>query len=58
MAQLTHISKSEYCSGVQCPKMLWLKKHKPELFDNSILNQAILETGSAVGDLAMGLCSR
>ena len=55
MAQLTHISKSEYCSGVQCPKMLWLKKHKPELFDNSILNQAILETGSAVGDLAMGL---
>jgi hypothetical protein len=55
MAQLTHISKSEYCSGVQCPKMLWLKKHKPELFDNSILNQAILETGIAVGDLAMGL---
>ena len=50
-----YISKSQYCSGVQCPKMLWLKKHKPELFDDSIMNQSVLETGSEVGDLAMGL---
>lgn len=51
----TNLSKSLYCSGVQCPKMLWLKKHRPELFDDSAMNQAVLETGLAVGDLAMGL---
>ena len=50
-----NLSKSKYCSGVQCPKMLWLKKNKPEEFDESVMNQAVLETGSEVGDLAMGL---
>ena len=50
-----NISKSLYCSGVQCPKMLWLKKHCPELFDESVMDQAVLDTGSEVGDLAMGL---
>ena len=50
-----NLSKSKYCSGVQCPKMLWLKKNKPEEFDESVMNQAVLETGSKVGDLAMGL---
>jgi len=35
--------------------MLWLKKHHPELFDDSVMNQAVLETGLEVGDLAMGL---
>ena len=54
MASL-YISKSKYCSAVQCPKMLWLKKNKPELFDESVMNQTILDTGNAVGDLAMGL---
>ena len=49
------LSKSLYCSGVQCPKMLWLKKHRPELFDDSVIDQAVLDTGSEVGDLAMGL---
>lgn len=51
----TYLSKSLYCLGVQCPKMLWLKKHNPELFDTSVMNQSVLETGSEVGDLAMGL---
>ena len=23
-----YLSKSRYCSGVQCPKMLWMKKYK------------------------------
>ena len=50
-----NLSKSLYCSGVQCPKMLWLKKHRPELFDDSVMNQAVLQAGSEVGDLAMGL---
>ena len=35
--------------------MLWLKKNKPEAFDESVLNQAVLEAGNEVGDLAMGL---
>ena len=50
-----YLSKSKYCSAVQCPKMLWLKKNKPEEFDDSVMNEAILETGNEVGDLAMGL---
>lgn len=49
------LSKSKYCSAVQCPKMIWLKKNKPEAFDSSVVNQSILETGNEVGDLAMGL---
>lgn len=48
-------SKSRYCSGVQCPKILWLKKNKPELFDSSVMNDTILNTGNEVGDLAMRL---
>ncbi len=49
------LSKSKYCMAVQCPKMLWLKKNKPEFFDDSVMNQAVLEAGNEVGDLAMGL---
>lgn len=49
------LSKSRYCSAVQCPKMLWLKKNRPEVFDFGVLNESTLETGSQVGDLAMGL---
>ena len=52
---MLYLSKSKYCSAVQCPKMLWLKKNKPEEFDDSVMNEAILETGNEVGDLAMGL---
>lgn len=48
-------SKSRYCCGIQCPKMLWLKKNMPEEFDDSVMNEAILSTGNDVGDLAMGL---
>lgn len=50
-----NLSKSRYCSGVQCPKILWLKKNLSEVFDETVLNQAILETGNEVGDLAEGL---
>ena len=50
-----YLSKSKYCSAVQCPKMLWLKKNKPEVFDDSVMNESVLETGNEVGDLAMGL---
>lgn len=50
-----YISKSKYCSAVQCPKMLWMHLYKKELFDDSVMNEAILQQGSDVGDLAMGL---
>ena len=49
------LSKSRYCSGVQCPKMLWLKENKPEAYDASCMNQSVLDSGLEVGDLAMGL---
>ena len=50
-----HLSKSTYCNAVQCPKMLWMKMNKPEEFDASVMNQGVLDNGSEVGDLAMGL---
>ena len=48
------LSKSRYTRGVQCPKMLWMDLHMREEFDESVMNQAVLDTGSMVGDLAMG----
>lgn len=50
-----HLSKSKYCQAVQCPKMLWLNKNKPDAFDDGVMNMAVIETGNEVGDLAMGL---
>ena len=50
-----YLSKSKYCSAVQCPKMLWLKKYRPDEFDDSVMDEAVLATGNEVGDLAMGL---
>ena len=50
-----YLSKSKFCTAVQCPKMLWLHKNKSEEFDDSVLNQSVLESGNEVGDLAMGL---
>ena len=38
-----NISKSRYCSAVQCPKILWLKKNVPDAFDSSVMNQARYE---------------
>ncbi len=52
---MASLSKSRYCAGVQCPRNLWLSVRKPEVFDASAVNQAVLDRGSAVGDLAMGL---
>lgn len=48
------LSKSRYTKGIQCPKMLWMDLHMRDKFDESVLNQAVLETGSMVGDVAMG----
>jgi len=49
-----NLSKSRYCKGIRCPKILWLDAHKSEVRDESVLDMKILETGNRVGDLAMG----
>lgn len=50
-----YLSKSLYCAALACPKTLWMRKNMPEQFDESMMNQAILDAGNEVGDLAMGL---
>ncbi len=50
-----YLDKSLYCSGVQCPKMLWLMRNKGEAYDESVQNRAAMETGVEVGALARGL---
>ncbi len=52
---MLYLSKSKYCSAVQCPKLLWLSKYKPETVEADPANQVVPDRGSAVGDLAMGL---
>ncbi len=49
-----NLSKSRYTKAIQCPKMLWMDQHLPELFDASVMNQSILDSGSMLGDKAMG----
>lgn len=45
------LSKSGYCKGIQCPKILWLDSNMPELAEN-VIPQHIVETGIRVGELA------
>jgi len=52
-----NLSKTRYCKGIQCSKILWLDWHKSEVRDDSIINQRIFDTGNKVGDLAMGYYS-
>ena len=52
---MLYLSKSKYCSAVQCPKLLWLSKYMPETMAPDPANQAVLDRGNNVGDLAMGL---
>lgn len=49
-----YLSKSKYTRGIQCPKILWMENNKREWFDDSVMNDAVLASGSAVGDVAMG----
>ena len=50
------LSKSLYTRAIQCPKSLWLKKYKPEVFTPPDASaQAVLDTGNAVGELACEL---
>ena len=46
------LSKSSYCSGVQCLKILWLKTHCPQEAQVSESTQKAFDSGHTVGDYA------
>ncbi|MCR5081901.1 MAG: DUF2779 domain-containing protein [Parasporobacterium sp.] len=45
------LTKTKYCNGVQCPKMLWLEKNKLEEAVDS-KNELVIENGNIVGSVA------
>ncbi len=49
-----NLSKSKYCNGVQCKKMLWLEKYKPEE-KGELSNEAVLDNGNDVHEVARKL---
>jgi hypothetical protein len=57
------LTKTEYCNALECPKILWLDRHRnTDLFreavlayiDEKIKNEAVLEKGRKTGELARG----
>ena len=48
-----NLSKSRYCSAVQCEKILWLSQNKPELLP--VEDKTVFEKGRHVGELAKSL---
>jgi hypothetical protein len=47
------ISKSQYLKGIQCPKALWLYRHRPDLYPEiSESQQHLFDTGNEIGQLA------
>ncbi|MBQ6383055.1 MAG: hypothetical protein IJJ42_05615 [Clostridia bacterium] len=49
------ITKTDFMRGMQCPKMLWLDKHRPGLRIIPPEVQARLDAGNDFGDRAMGM---
>ena len=49
------ISKTDFMRGMQCPKMLWLDKHKPYLRVIPPAIQERLDAGNEFGDRAMAM---
>ena len=53
-----HITKTDYLEYTYCKKNLWLKKHKPELFDGVELSEfekKIIEEGNIADEAARNL---
>ena len=48
---MSNISKSLYCNYIQCKKMIWLNKYKPEEYEET-KSEGVLQNGNEVGDLA------
>lgn len=46
-----NLSKSKYCCGIQCPKMLWMGMNMPDEAVQTA-SETVLENGNKVGDLA------
>lgn len=46
-----YLSKSKYCKAIQCNKILWLDKNKPEEAIQTA-KDSVLENGTKVGELA------
>lgn len=52
-SKYSSISKSQYIKGLQCPKALWLYRHRPDLSPEvSEALQHIFDSGHEVGELA------
>ena len=49
-----YLSKSKYCNAIQCKKMLWLNKYKPEE-KVELNNDAVFENGTIVGTYAKSM---
>ena len=45
------LSKSKYCKGIQCMKMLWLEKYKPSEKED-LNNDSILQNGNDIHEIA------
>ena len=49
-----YLSKSKYCKGIQCPKILWMDKNLPKEAED-VDNSAVFNNGNKVGELAKDL---
>lgn len=49
------LTKTSFMRGMQCPKMLWLDRHKPSLMIIPPEIQERLDAGNEFGDRAMGM---
>ena len=49
------ITKTDFMHGMQCRKMLWLDKHKPNLKVIPPAVQKSLDGGNEFGDRAIGM---
>lgn len=49
------IAKTDFARGMQCPKMLWLDHHRPELKEIPLDVQDKLDRGNDFGDSLMGM---
>jgi hypothetical protein len=52
---MTGLSKTRLMSFLQCPKRLWLEKHRPELLQFSAATEAAFATGHEIGAIARQL---
>ena len=48
-----NMSKSKYCKGVQCEKILWLEQNRPDLIGQK--DESRMKTGHKVGEIAKGI---